>query len=185
VIKWILKLVKPFVIWLGHQRLKLKVSKFDVLDLAQLRMHIKPGDILLTTTWGESSNLLNWGTWKHALMYIGDDTIIEAVGEGVIENTLEKVTVGKYRVLALTSKVHTRLEVHDAIENMKGRLGRSYDYDFNPDNDSDYCSESIWFSYMDSNPQIKLKRQVLAGLHIVKPNHFKEDKDVWQIVYRK
>ena len=183
-IKWILKLVKPFVIWLGHQRLKLKVSKFDVLDLAQLRMHIKPGDILLTTTWGESSNLLNWGTWKHALMYIGDDKVIEAVGAGVIFNTIDKVTVGKYRVLALTSKVHRQTQIHQAIKNMRSRVGREYDYSFNLNNDADYCSESIWLSYTQAAP-IKLKYQTIGDLHIVKPNHFKEDKDVWQIVYRK
>jgi uncharacterized protein YycO len=184
VIAWVLKVLKPLLIWLGQQRLLIKYAKVKPHHILEMIDTLQEGDVILTTTWGEFSNIVNWGTFKHAIMYTGANTIIHSIGTGTVKGNFTKEIKKKYRVIVLRSKVHTKEEIIKAVDNMRGRVGNAYDYAFNPDNSEDYCSESIFKSYTEAAPQHKLKCEEVAGLHIIKPGHFKEDTGNWATIYR-
>lgn len=186
-IKWLLKTIKPVVMFLGKVHMPFSIKRITGEDYYKLRFGIEPGCIILTTTYGEFSNLINPGKTKHAALYIGGGKIkhvIEAVGTGVIKKDLVTFLLSKDEIIVLKPKQYTNEEVEDAIDNAYSYIGQPYDYVFSLDNGAKYCSELIWFSYRQANPDIKLKCDQYSGHHVVRPDHFLEDTANWEVIYR-
>ena len=105
------------------------MSDFSNIDIG----YLMPGDILVSTTNATVSNIIRIGTHSivsHAMLYVGEGKIIEAVGEGVNVNLLRNnieahgyrnVTAYRYPSLS-TDKA--RLIVTYALR----QKGKGYDY---------------------------------------------------------
>ena len=119
----------------------------EILDV------LEPGDIILRAYDGYLNTILTPGYWGHACIYIGDDTIIHAVGVGVIEEDIldylrtDHICVMRLKKLA----IHNTSMVVDAVEKAKkmAKLGIKYDYEFESDDDQLYCTELINDCYND------------------------------------
>lgn len=95
----------------------------------------------------------------------GETYVLEAVPYGVVKSKLDKffrnsqLIDGKPVVVVGRLKPRLQKNIPAAIERIKKLLGKRYDYVFNPDDDTYYCSELIYVSYLrpDGKPIFRMK----------------------------
>lgn len=123
---------------------------------------LQPGDLLFHVA--EKSNAITDvtpGMIDHVAIVISKDSVIEAVGRGVVTTPLDSLLAqpGRY-VLGKVSKANRR----QSVRNARQYLGRSYDYLYLPDNADIYCSELVEFSFVDRRGQ-KLFQPIPMSFH--------------------
>ena len=137
---------------------------------------LETGDLLFQVH-GRSANTeaINNGTsgigqleFSHVgVAYIedGETYVLEAVPYGVVKSRLDKffrssqLADGKPVVVVGRLKPRLQKNIPAAIERIKKLLGKRYDYVFDPDDDTYYCSELIYVSYLrpDGKPIFRMK----------------------------
>lgn len=161
----LLTLLRPFIMIIG--KVGLPKRKFTGEDYYKLRDLINPGDILLTKTNFELSNLVNPCPIKHGAFYVGkilqDEVcyVFESTAEGAVLTDL---------VTFLTSKdvvICTRLKDHElAIQNIHLEVlrlkGAAYDYLFSFDGKAYYCFELVAACIQNICPSVALKFKEIA-----------------------
>ena len=128
---------------------------------------LEPGDILLSKFDGYISSRMIKGFWSHAAIYVGNNTIIHAIGKGVqIEDILDFVRTDHIVVLRL--KNVSQDEINTAIEKAFKMAEDKimYDYDFDSDNEALYCTELVNACY---NYRFKDYFETVAGNFILNP----------------
>lgn len=119
----------------------------DVLDVLKV---IKPGDIIVTRTMGEFSTVVIPGFWKHAALYVGDETIIHAVAPVVTKEHIQNLIMRTDFVAVMRLNVINDKLAYKIIEAAKTFLGLPYDFYFDVESEkSMYCSELIYHSIND------------------------------------
>jgi uncharacterized protein YycO len=95
---------------------------------------LNKADIIVSTTTARVSSLIRWATdapVSHASIYTGNNTVIEAVGSGVVETPLEDIINDPETSLAVAFR-HPATEPlgwQDRAVNYAGaQLGRKYDF---------------------------------------------------------
>ena len=84
----------------------------------------------------------------------GETYVLEAVPYGVVKSRLDKFFRNSQLIdgnpVVVVGRLKPRLQknIPAAIERIKKLLGKRYDYVFNPDDDTYYCSELIYVSYL-------------------------------------
>ena len=87
------------------------------------------------------------GMIDHVAICISSDSVIEAIGRGVVTTPLDSLLRrddGSYirgRVRGVSRR--------RTLANARRYLGRDYDYLYLPDTDAIYCSELVQFSFVD------------------------------------
>ncbi len=92
---------------------------------------LKPADILLSTGSAAASIVIRSGTlsrYSHAALYIGNSQIVEAIGSGVTQQSLQDAMSDDTLVA-----VYRRMRMSDAqrlqaIRSAKAQVGKKYDY---------------------------------------------------------
>ena len=86
----------------------------------------------------------------HVAIALGADSVIEAVGRGVVVTPLDSLRRqdGYY----LIGRVR-RADRRRSVLNARQYVGRAYDYVFMPDNADIYCSELVQLSFVDRRGQ--------------------------------
>lgn len=119
----------------------------------RLSKKLLPGDSMLSHRKREPTNLVIPGFWKHAAIYVGNGRVVEAVGKGVIETSIEEFLTTKDAVMFRRPKFLTREQLARAADHAKKLRGRPYDYLIEPAGlvlkgakDAFYCSEVVWHS---------------------------------------
>ena len=129
--------------------------QFSDSQRKQLYSLLKPGDIILTYSEGYMSNIFLPGTFKHGIVYTGkwanpkeENDLIEAVSEGVVSGTLNRVLDKHVNRLVIFRLLKDSVQVSKALQNTQSFLGNNYDFyfDFN-DASSQVCTELIYRSY--------------------------------------
>jgi len=69
--KWLLKILKPIVIWISHKHFPWTHKKITGDHYYKWRDKITPGCVILSSTNGELSNLINPSDIKHGALYTG------------------------------------------------------------------------------------------------------------------
>ena len=105
------------------------MGNFHIIDIE----YLKKGDILVSTTNATVSSVIRVGTHSvvsHAMLYIGDGEVIEAVGEGVKINNLRMnisshgyLNVIAYRLPTLTSE-----KANTVVNYALMQTGKAYDF---------------------------------------------------------
>ncbi len=114
---------------------------------------LKPGDIILRRFDGYLNTMLTPGFWGHACIYVGDNKIIHAVGEGVSSEDIitylrtDHICVMRLKDLTIFNTNIILNAVTKANDLMN--KGVEYDYEFENDDDQLYCSEFINECYDD------------------------------------
>lgn len=123
---------------------------------------LRQGDLLFhVVTQSNAITDVTPGMIDHVAIYLGTDSVIEAVGKGVVITPLDSLLAqdGHYLV------GHVRhLDRRQSISNARQYIGRPYDWLFLPDNDDIYCSELVEQSYVDRHGR-KLFHTIPMSFH--------------------
>jgi hypothetical protein len=186
------KVVKLLRLWLTTLLLPLikLVSKIGAPepactynDFLQIKVKIKPGDVLLST---EALRLSNWlipGIWSHAAIYVGDNTVLEAVPKVVRTIRLEEFVLDKSKICLL--RPSWLFQHHNFVNHY---IGADYDFKFLGSWGSYYCSMLV-YSYLNrctSNAvPFPLKTKSVFGSPTIQPEDFYTDRDNFKVLYLK
>jgi uncharacterized protein YycO len=115
-------------------------------DFYAIQGLIQPGDIIVTRIRWHLTNLFIPKFWKHASIVSPRKTIIEAIGEGVVETDLfDFISTKDYVcVLRLVDKTSAHLQ---ASMNALNTVGLKYDYEFEDNDNEYYCSELVYWAF--------------------------------------
>lgn len=186
-INWMMNLLKPIIKWIGEKRLPFTKKLITGIHYYEARNLIEPGDVILTTTYGELSNLINRGMFKHTVMYIGGGQIkecIHAIGKGVCKIDLVTLLLKCDLFIVLKPKFTTDIDKLKAVQEIQTHIGEAYDYFFLIDNQgAKYCSELVYNAYKSVIPGLKLKKEIIAGRIVVTPDNFYKDEKNWNVAY--
>jgi hypothetical protein len=179
----ILKLLYPFTVWMGRQRMPFSVKKITGDDYYEIEPLLKRGCVFLTVTRGELSNLVNPGFWKHGAMYIGDHRVIEALGRGVVIRDLISFLMSKDYVAVMAPKFASEKEMRRAAEKSTEWEGIQYDYWFEMNDKAFYCYEVIYKAYMwalaESQRPMPFEMKTVMGSPTIKGDDFYNAHDKW------
>ncbi len=153
----------------------------DQIDL--MKTLIQPGDIILTYTSGNLSNLFLPGVFKHGIVYVGNDlqrdtleirhnwkdvprrqTLIEAVGKGVVWNDLDAIVGDKITRMAV---LRPRLSSEERLAYLQGvydYLGRPYDLRFDFTCSKRLCCTELIYHTLDGRGGIQFPMVTRFGM---------------------
>ena len=127
----------------------------------------------------------------HAAIYIGNidsiPTIVEAIGEGVIQRPLLEFLWDKRQIAIMSPKTSLLDDVErsTAIEWAKKQVGKPYDYMFTIGDDSEealYCSELCYAAYKHAKSELGFIRKYRGAKKVV-PNDFYHAKRYFDLKY--
>ena len=117
-------------------------------DYAKFASELKPGDIVLRMYKHKLTQGIIPGFYSHAGLYIGDNTIIHSIKDGVVKTTVYDFS--KCDGLAIIRPKATDENIAEAIRYANEQVGKAYDYFFDFDNEETYsCTELIYWAYKD------------------------------------
>lgn len=187
--------------WVGEATLrKNKVSLISTAQIETMSKELEPGDIIFERKNWEMSNIGLPGFWPHVALYVGSPEqlagsgikrtfrekwerfckkfrdgkghrVIEAIGDGVIFNSLEHSCDCDY--VAILRPRLPKEEKLVAIERAFHYEGRPYDFDFDFTSDSSLvCSELVWKCYQPGGKHKGLDMPLveIAGRPVLPPN---------------
>ena len=168
-VSWFLKLVSPFVKWIGKLHWPFTDRKLTGRDYYLVRDDVYPGATLLLSKKWEPSNLINRAKYKHASLYLGGDKVkycYEAVGSGVRPLSLVDSIMKSDGLVICAPKFLKTGDIEKLRGIAKSKVGLPYDYWFNLGNKQLYCFEFNAVCYKELYPDLPLKTKVIAGLKI-------------------
>ena len=142
-VKWS-GILHPFWFTINAHNYRLKGSRYrEIIKV------IQPGDILLRRFEGYVDKWLIYGFWNHAGIYIGEDRVIHAISEGVLnEDILDFMRTDHMTILR--KKKMTNKEMLKAILKAKNVVGSPYDFGFDFENANRFsCTELISHCFKD------------------------------------
>lgn len=138
VVKEVSYLVAKMVASLHAPWTKKRLHYSDVLTALD---RLRPGDIILTRTEGEASTYFIPGRWKHASVYLGKHMVIEANGNGIIENWIQNLIMRTDYIAIMRCYDLSEIEACAVADESKKFIGWDYDFRFNMwDSKRAYCS---------------------------------------------
>lgn len=166
----VLSVLQPFTEAVGkvHAPFAHKLVKYgDVMDVRAL---VKPGDILVSVTLGEASNVPIPGFWSHAAMATGKTSVLEMTGKGLIESRLESFLMTKDYFALLSPKFANDVQRAAAVKWLYQREGRvAYDYGMEIGGDEMYCSEACYRAYAETMACPLKPQHDIFGVPVVPP----------------
>lgn len=160
---WIVVVLRPFIKWWGKLYLGFHKPQFSSADFQKVVELIQEGDILLSKTKGEFSNLINpSGSFTHSATYIGDGMIVEAVGEGVRLDRLDNFCYKKDFIALLRHKNSKKYYMAKAVSFVCSKVGHPYDMEFESKDEEFYCHELTALGQIKSGIHLK-KKKILDG----------------------
>ena len=119
--------------------------------LVGCRSSLRPADLLFHVSEVENAiTAVTPAIIDHVAIVISRDSVIEAVGKGVVTTPLDSIRAQKGHYLV--GRVR-RADRRKSLENARLYLGRNYDWLYLPDNDAIYCSELVQLSFVDGRGQ--------------------------------
>lgn len=110
------------------------------LVTADLLFHVTPQSNAITD--------VTPGMIDHVAIILNSDSVIEAVGRGVVITPIDSLRRQPgYYLVGRVKGVHRA----SSIAHARTYLGRPYDYLYLPDNEAIYCSELVQFSFVDKH----------------------------------
>lgn len=132
---------------IGSVEIPNEVSGLTENDIEVAINTLVEGDVVLVGSLGHLSAVAIGGAVTHSLIYVGSNTFIHAIANGVELIHADEV-FAKYDTMAITrpNEEFTQAAISYAYE----QLGRPYDYDFNEGSDAFYCSELVASAYQNA-----------------------------------
>lgn len=113
------------------------------LSTADLLFHVSPQANAITD--------VTPGMIDHVAIVLNADSVIEAVGRGVVITPIDSLCQQPgYYLIGRVKGVHRA----SSISRARTYCGRPYDYLFLPDNEAIYCSELVQLSFVDKQGRL-------------------------------
>lgn len=156
-------------------------------DVLGIRRQIQEGDILIDRTNGELTTAVIPGFWKHAMVYIGEDRVIEAVGEGVRSSWLVDAVMKTDNMAVLRKKggltPTQKLLLKDWLSQ---QVGKEYDFEMNTgSNKKFYCSELAVKAIAEALGYEYFQPMSRLGFMTVTPDDIYLAKNKMEIIWEK
>lgn len=185
---FMLTLLRPFIIIGG--KIGLPHRHFTGEDYYKYRDLILPGDVLLTKTNFEFSNLYNPTELKHAGIYVGrifnDEVcyVFESTGQGAVLTDLVTFLTSKDKVVCTRLLAMGTFDLRGVLPKIVLRFkGLPYDYLFRDGGKAFYCFECAAMVLKEVYPHISFKcRDILNAKKIYDHNTFL-DPQFFKIVF--
>lgn len=123
-----------------------------LLCFSQKQVSPKRGDLLFHVT--SNANVITEvtpGMIDHVAIYLGGDSVLEAVSRGVVITPLDSLRAQEGHYLVGRVAHYSRRR---SISNALQLLGRPYDFLYLHDNEAIYCSELVQQNYVDRKGQL-------------------------------
>ena len=176
------KCLIPIIQFIGKIHLPFTSKEKLMSDYYEIESILQHGDIILSTSYGHLSNLINPSKLKHALMYIGKENnipyIIEAVGEGVVKKSLAQWLSSKDEICILRFKdfILDNTQKLKATLWIREQLGKPYDYSFDSQTQDKfknfYCSELVFYATKAANKDAPIELRDTNGILTITPSDY-------------
>ncbi|TWU49648.1 YiiX/YebB-like N1pC/P60 family cysteine hydrolase [Rubripirellula reticaptiva] len=138
--EWGSRLVSSFSIKPGH------IARLPDHVVSAMSNLLKPGDVFVTRKDAAVTNYFLPGFWPHAAMYVGSDSVVESLKDGVRVRTMDS-PLGNDAVALIRPSLETGL-IDRAILRAHSHVGKPYDFDFDFTRaDRMVCTEVVYRSY--------------------------------------
>jgi uncharacterized protein YycO len=91
---------------------------------------LQPADIIVTRASATMSKVIRWGTSSpvsHAMLYVGNDRVVEAIGEGVVERSVFAALDGDNLAVAYRHAGLTGSQAAQIVKFARSKIGAGYD----------------------------------------------------------
>jgi uncharacterized protein YycO len=164
--------------------------KITLVDYCRIAERANPGDVLLSWTNGELSNIFMKGDWSHVGLYCGHrespmQTVVEAQTKGVTKSILSEFVFNKDNVALIRPTRIAKSEREKAVDWAMSKVGVPYDFAFDTSEKAMYCSELVVKAYERSaSGSLGIKPTVRFGVPVYYPSAFMEAVgNGWELVY--
>lgn len=188
IVRYILRIIYPILAFWGKLHVPWTRKLITSKDLDDIIYYLNPGDILLSYTKGEFTNLSIPSMWKHVGMIDNSSrNVIEAKGIGVIKTDLREFCLKKDK-LALVRPKLGRSDRNKSAGFATQQVGKPYDFSFEiPErkhiNESFYCSELPHWCYSKCSDTYSFKLRKILGVDAIKPDDYWNAKDHFEIIW--
>jgi hypothetical protein len=124
---------------------------------------LKPGMVIVTRTNHLFSNVWIHGYWTHAGLVLPGNSLIEAVGGGVRESTLQKFFQGTDDFAIYEPTAASGTVAITACEFARKAVGLKYNFSFRRKPNRYYCSELIYLSFEEGMRKSRHTREFITG----------------------
>ena len=181
----VLKLLKPVVRWVGTVMFRTRVPKIDGKIYREIEEKIKDFDIILSSTDGQLSNLINISKIRHGCVNVGKlfnkyPDVSEMLGRGHKLTDLITHLMRKDVVIILRYK--NNINTSKMIEFIKKNMSAEYDFEFEFNDDQYYCFEWIAKMFLEGSNIKNIKKISKFGYKYYDYSSFLEDER-FQIIY--
>lgn len=145
--------------------------------MQEIKEKVKPGDVLMSADmsypgWARMEYWAIGSEYTHAALMGNDGHVYEAVGEGVIQTTLEEFLDGRKKI-AVTRHGLSETDAASATEYAKSHIGKPYDGVFNFADDKEfYCSELVAKALASTDNPVQAPQGKIFGKDAVAPDAF-------------
>lgn len=181
--RYLVRFLKPISVYVGrlhyppHERLVRASMIKDMLDL------VRAGDVIVAYSRGELTNKFIDGEFKHAAMYVGHGSVVQAIGKGVSVESFEDFCASKDRIAILTPTFCDAATCRIATMNALSQIGKPYDYYFEIGDGAFYCAELIEWAYRHATyGGSPFSRKDVLGCDTVLPTDFYLAKSKFTLV---
>lgn len=170
-------LLWPLVVFVGAIGLPKRELRQKHVEAAY--KFLEPGDVILTKTRFEFSNLFIKGHYKHAGIYIGNGEVVEAVLPFVKKTGIFDFLMSKDQAQIVRPKSTPFERCHSAASAAKELVGRPYDNRMfmpkhtNLSNPKFYCSELCYWVHKTANPKLDFDLKTVWGVPTITPDDFR------------
>jgi len=120
--------------------------EFKGNHMREVLSSLQPGDVLLRNYKHYLGSIITPGYWSHVAMYIGNDTVVHMLGDGITEeDILVFMRCDDVAVLRCADKELVARAVKRALVILEE--GMEYDFDFNNYNNKFTCTEFVEHCY--------------------------------------
>lgn len=181
----LLNMLMPITKWIGSTHAPYSRKKMLGEFYYMMRDGLQPGDILLSRTDGELSNVLIPGFWKHLGLYVGDregvrEAVVEAIGKGVTATPLASFAMQKDYICVLRSTIAAESERSQVADWVWSKIGSPYDFAFASSTEAFYCAELGHSGYKIFCPKFEMPLLPRLGALTVTPDDFSQEKGLWE-----
>jgi hypothetical protein len=150
-------------------------------DIGNAKKLLNPGDIILVGGLRRLSSYVIKGPVTHSMIYLGHNHVIHAVIDGVETDSLYEIFCEFDTMVILRTVDHLlapktyNKKIKKLIEYAKSKIGKPYDFEFEPSKTKFYCTELLFYAFkeagIDTGLQLVRKKMPLNPSQFIN-NHF-------------